>query len=317
MVTRTDEQIRAEVARSYGDRVRPVLEADELSLPMVSAGGCCTPTAAEASCCAPAVDESSTSCCGSSAGDDVQISRIAELYSGAPIADLPATVTDVAFGCGNPTAISALREGETVLDLGSGGGIDCFLAAKMVGETGRVIGVDMTPEMIDLANRNREKVGATNVEFRHGQIEALPVESNSVDVIISNCVINLSGDKDRVLKEAFRVLKPGGRLAVSDVVVRGEVPAAIRRSMELWVGCIAGALSEDEYRSRLANAGFANVDVEVTRVYDVDDAKAFLAGEGVDADAIAKEVDGRIVSAFVRATKPASSPCCAPGCCRP
>jgi len=269
VVTRTDEQIRAEVARSYGDRVRPVLEADELSLPMVSAGGCCTPTAAEASCCAPAVDESSTSCCGSSAGDDVQISRIAELYSGAPIADLPATVTDVAFGCGNPTAISALREGETVLDLGSGGGIDCFLAAKMVGETGRVIGVDMTPEMIDLANRNREKVGATNVEFRHGQIEALPVESNSVDVIISNCVINLAPDKDRVFREAFRVLKPGGRLQVSDIVWTRPVPQDVREDMERWAGCISGALEETDYLARVRAAGFASV-VSVASPYPGD-----------------------------------------------
>ena len=259
MVTRTDEQIRAEVARSYGDRVRPVLEADELSLPMVSAGDCCAPT----------VDDSSTSCCGSSAGDDVQISRIAELYSGATIADLPATVTDVAFGCGNPTAISALREGETVLDLGSGGGIDCFLAAKMVGETGRVIGVDMTPEMIDLANRNREKVGATNVEFRHGQIEALPVESNSVDVIISNCVINLAPDKDRVFREAFRVLKPGGRLQVSDIVWTRPVPQDIKDDMERWAGCISGALEETDYLARVRAAGFAGV-VSVASPYPGD-----------------------------------------------
>ena len=166
-----------------------------------------------------------------------------------------------------------------------------------------------------LAEENKRRSGLANVEFLKGEIEAIPLPDNAVDVIISNCVINLSGDKDRVLKEAFRVLKPGGRFAVSDVVVRGEVPAAVRRSMELWVGCIAGALSEDEYRAKLAKAGFAGIDVEVTRVYDVDDAKAFLAGEGIDAEAVAKEVDGKIVSAFVRATKPASSPCCAPGCC--
>ena len=202
-----------------------------------------------------------------------------------------------------------------MLDLGSGGGIDVLLSARRVGPAGKAYGLDMTDEMLALAEENRRRSGLSNVEFLQGEIEAIPLPDASVDVIISNCVINLSGDKDRVLKEAFRVLKPGGRFAVSDVVVRGEVPAAVRRSMELWVGCIAGALSEDEYRSKLANAGFASVDVEVTRVYDVDDAKAFLAAEGIDADAIAKDVDGKFVSAFVRAAKPASSPCCAPGCC--
>lgn len=259
MTTRTGDQIREEVAQSYGARVRPVLDADELSLPVVDAGGCCTPAPAASSCCGPAIDESSNSCCGTEDVGDVQITRIAELYQATDIADLPSTVTDVAFGCGNPTAISAMQPGETVLDLGSGGGIDCFLAAKMVGDSGRVIGVDMTPEMIALANRNREKVGAANVEFRHGQIEALPVEPSSVDVIISNCVINLSPDKDQVFREAFRVLKPGGRLQVSDIVWTRPVPQDIKDDMEKWAGCISGALEEADYLAKIRAAGFADV----------------------------------------------------------
>ena len=258
-----------------------------------------------------------SSCCGAAPAASSCCDPItSNLYDAGQAGEVPGEALEASLGCGNPTALAELKPGETVLDLGSGGGIDVLLSARRVGPAGKAYGLDMTDEMLALAEENRRRSGLSNVEFLKGEIEAIPLPDASVDVIISNCVINLSGDKDRVLKEAFRVLKPGGRLAVSDVVVRGEVPAAIRRSMELWVGCIAGALSEDEYRSRLANAGFANVDVEVTRVYDVDDAKAFLAGEGVDADAIAKEVDGRIVSAFVRATKPASSPCCAPGCCR-
>ena len=259
-----------------------------------------------------------SSCCGAAPAASSCCDPItSNLYDAGQAGEVPGEALEASLGCGNPTALAELKPGETVLDLGSGGGIDVMLSARRVGPAGKAYGLDMTDEMLALAEENRRRSGLSNVEFLKGEIEAIPLPDASVDVIISNCVINLSGDKDRVLKEAFRVLKPGGRLAVSDVVVRGEVPAAIRRSMELWVGCIAGALSEDEYRSRLANAGFANVDVEVTRVYDVDDAKAFLAGESVDADAIAKEVDGRIVSAFVRATKPASSPCCAPGCCRP
>lgn len=259
MTTRTGDQIREEVAQSYGARVRPVLDADELSLPMVDASGCCTPSPAASSCCGPAVDDASNSCCGTDAPSDVQITRIAEMYKEADIADLPSTVTDVAFGCGNPTAISALQPGETVLDLGSGGGIDCFLAAKMVGETGRVIGVDMTPEMIALANRNLAKVGAANVEFRHGQIEALPVEQDAVDVVISNCVINLSPDKDQVFREAFRVLKPGGRLQVSDIVWTQPVPQGIKDDMEQWAGCISGALEETDYLAKIRSAGFVDV----------------------------------------------------------
>lgn len=259
MTTRTSEQIREEVAQSYGARVRPVLDADELSLAVIDAGGCCAPAPAASSCCGTATDEASSSCCGTEDASDVQITRIAELYRETEIADLPSTVTDVAFGCGNPTAISALQPGETVLDLGSGGGIDCFLAAKMVGESGRVIGVDMTPEMIALANRNRAKVGATNVEFRQGQIEALPVEAESVDVIISNCVINLSPDKDQVFREAFRVLKPGGRLQVSDIVWTRPVPQDIKDDMEKWAGCISGALEEADYLAKIRAAGFSDV----------------------------------------------------------
>lgn len=259
MTTRTSEQIREEVAQSYGARVRPVLDADELSLPVIDAGGCCAPAPAASSYCGTATDEASSSCCGTEDASEVQITRIAELYRETEIADLPSTVTDVAFGCGNPTAISALQPGETVLDLGSGGGIDCFLAAKMVGESGRVIGVDMTPEMVALANRNRAKVGATNVEFRQGQIEALPVEAESVDVIISNCVINLSPDKDQVFREAFRVLKPGGRLQVSDIVWTRPVPQGIKDDMEKWAGCISGALEEADYLAKIRAAGFSDV----------------------------------------------------------
>lgn len=259
MTTRTGDQIREEVAQSYGARVRPVLEADDLPLPMVAEAGCCTPAPAAASCCGPAADEASNSCCGTDDSSEVQVTRIAEMYRDADIADLPATVTDVAFGCGNPTAISELRAGETVLDLGSGGGIDCFLAAKMVGETGRVIGVDMTPEMIALANRNLAKVGAANVEFRQGQIEALPVGEGTVDAIISNCVINLSPDKDQVFREAFRVLKPGGRLQVSDIVWTRPVPDGIKDDMEQWAGCISGALEETDYLEKVRGAGFVDV----------------------------------------------------------
>ena len=257
-----------------------------------------------------------SSCCGASPAASSCCDPItSNLYDAGQAGEVPDAALAASLGCGNPTALAELKAGETVLDLGSGGGIDVLLSARRVGPTGRAYGLDMTDEMLALAEENKRRSGLANVEFLKGEIEAIPLPDNAVDVIISNCVINLSGDKDRVLKEAFRVLKPGGRFAVSDVVVRGEVPAAVRRSMELWVGCIAGALSEDEYRAKLAKAGFAGIDVEVTRVYDVDDAKAFLAGEGIDAEAVAKEVDGKIVSAFVRATKPASSPCCAPGCC--
>jgi len=239
------------------------------------------------------------------------------LYDEAQKAALPAEAVAASLGCGNPTALAQLQPGETVLDLGSGGGIDVLLSAKRVGPAGKAYGLDMTDEMLALARENQKKAGATNVEFLKGSIENIPLPENSVDVIISNCVINLSGDKDRVLREAFRVLKPGGRLAVSDVVVRGEVPSNIRRSIELWVGCVAGALQESEYREKLDRAGFTAIDVEPTRVYKVADAREFLTAAGIDADSIAPLIDGKFISAFIRATKPAAgaSSCdCPPGC---
>jgi SAM-dependent methyltransferase len=219
------------------------------------------------------------------------------------------------LGCGNPTALITLDPGQTVLDLGSGGGIDVLLSAKRVGPTGKVYGLDMTDEMLALARENQRQAGATNVEFLKGTIEAIPLPDNSVDVIISNCVINLSADKDAVLREAFRVLKPGGRFAVSDVVVRGEVPDDIRRSMELWVGCIAGALKDTDYSDKLRAAGFASVEVEPWRVYNVEDARAFLTEAGLDVDALAPAVNDRFASAFVRAQKPEAESCCGPTCC--
>jgi SAM-dependent methyltransferase len=221
----------------------------------------------------------------------------------------------VSLGCGNPTALLALEPGQIVLDLGSGGGIDVLLSAKRVGPTGKAYGLDMTDEMLALARENQQKAGATNVEFLKGTIEAIPLPDSSVDVIISNCVINLSGDKDAVLREAFRVLKPGGRFAVSDVVVRGEVPDEVRRSMELWVGCIAGALEETEFGRKLTAAGFRDVDIEPWRVYKLEDARAFLAESGVDVDRVAPQVGDRFVSAFIRARKPEVKNCCGPDCC--
>jgi arsenite methyltransferase len=208
-----------------------------------------------------------------------------------------------------------LKPGETVLDLGSGAGIDVLLSARRVGPTGKAYGLDMTDEMLALAQENKRKSGLTNVEFLKGEIENIPLSDNSVDVIISNCVINLSGDKDRVLKEAFRVLKPGGRFAVSDVVVRGHVPTEIKKSLELWVGCVAGALSDYDYVAKLAKAGFDNIDIEPTRVYCIEDARTFLASQGVDVDALAREIEGKFVSAFIRANKPAAASCCSPICC--
>jgi arsenite methyltransferase len=237
------------------------------------------------------------------------------LYSDAERAALPTEAVAASLGCGNPTALLALDAGATVLDLGSGGGIDVLLSAKRVGPTGKVYGLDMTDEMLALARENQRKAGATNVEFLKGAIEAIPLPDNSVDVIISNCVINLSSDKDAVLREAFRVLKPGGRFAVSDVVVRGEVPAEVRRSMELWVGCIAGALEEAEYAAKLKTAGFGNIEIEPWRTYAIEDARAFLMDSGVDVDRIAPQVEGRFASAFVRARKPDAQGCCAPTCC--
>jgi SAM-dependent methyltransferase len=237
------------------------------------------------------------------------------LYSDAETGGLPKQAVAVSLGCGNPTALIDLKPGETVLDLGSGGGIDVLLSAKRVGPSGRAYGLDMTDEMLTLARQNQRKAGATNVEFLKGTIESVPLPDNSVDVIISNCVINLSVDKDAVLREAFRVLKPGGRLAVSDIVVRGEVPLEVRRSLELWVGCVAGALRDDEYVSKLQTAGFTEAAVEPWRVYHVDDARAFLAEAGVDVDRIALEVDGKVASAFIRARKPEAKACCGPTCC--
>jgi arsenite methyltransferase len=236
------------------------------------------------------------------------------LYSSSEQGTLPEKAVLASLGCGNPTALIELQPGETVLDLGSGGGIDVLLSAKRVGSTGKAYGLDMTDEMLALARENQRQAGVDNVEFLKGEIENIPLPHASVDVVISNCVINLSSDKDRVLREAFRVLRPGGRFAVSDVVVRGEVPDEVRQSMLLWVGCIAGALEEKEYRAKLESAGFADVDLETTRVYDIEDARHFLAEAGIAVDDIAPLVEGKFVSAFVRATKPKDS-CCAPGCC--
>ena len=244
-----------------------------------------------------------TSCCGPGAccgGDPIT----SNLYSDAQVEELPADAVAVSLGCGNPTALLHLDLGQTVLDLGSGGGIDVLLSAKRVGPAGKVYGLDMTDEMLALARENQRKAGATNVEFLKGTIEAIPLPDRSVDVIISNCVINLSTDKDAVLREAFRVLKPGGRFAVSDIVVRGKVPADVRRSMELWVGCIAGALEEREYASKLRAAGFADVEVEPWRIYQIEDARTFLTESGLDVDRLAPEVNGRFASAFIRARKP-------------
>jgi SAM-dependent methyltransferase len=253
-------------------------------------------------------------CCGPTAcgcGDPIS----SNLYSSAETSGLPAEAVAVSLGCGNPTALVDLNPGETVLDLGSGGGIDVLLSAKRVGPGGKVYGLDMTDDMLALARENQRKAGVTNVEFLKGTIEAIPLPDQSVDVIISNCVINLSVDKDAVLREAFRVLKPGGRFAVSDVVVRGDVPAEIRRSLELWVGCVAGALRDDEYVSKLQAAGFAEASVDPWRVYRVDDARAFLAEAGVDVERIAPEIDGKMASAFIRARKPEGKACCGPTCC--
>ena len=249
------------------------------------------------------------SCCGGSSSRASADPITSNLYGCGETAELPAEAVAASLGCGNPTALAELHEGDVVLDLGSGGGIDVLLSGKRVGPTGKAYGLDMTDEMLALARENQRKAGATNVEFLRGEIESIPLPDASVDVIISNCVINLSADKDRVLAEAFRVLKPGGRLAVSDVVVRGEVPATIRRNVELWIGCVAGALEEQEYRDKLAKAGFESIGVEPTRVYRVDDAREFLAAQGVDADAIAPQVDGKFMSAFVRALKPGGR-CC-------
>jgi SAM-dependent methyltransferase len=256
-------------------------------------------------------------CCGASAAFGGCDPITADLYDESQTAALPEQAVLASLGCGNPTALAELHEGETVLDLGSGGGIDVLLSARRVGPTGKAYGLDMTDEMLALARENQRRAGVENVEFLKGEIEHIPLPDNSVDVIISNCVINLSADKPRVLREAFRVLKPGGRFAVSDVVVRGQVPDAVRRSMELWVGCVAGALEESEFKRLLAEVGFTDADIEPTRIYRLEDARAFLEGAGLDPDAVGAEVDGRFMGAFVRARKPEAAPsaCCAPGCC--
>ncbi|MBI3301507.1 MAG: arsenite methyltransferase [Deltaproteobacteria bacterium] len=282
------------------------------------------------------VVQGGSACCGDATASGKDDPITSNLYTADETAGLPAEAVTASLGCGNPTALAQLNPGETVLDLGSGGGIDVLLSAKRVGPTGKAYGLDMTDEMLALARENKRKAGVEKVEILKGENEQIPLPDNAVDVIISNCVINLSGDKDRVLTEAFRVLKPGGRFAVSDVVVRGEVPAQIRRNVELWIGCVAGALEEEEYRTKLAQAGFEEIDLEPTRIYRVEDARELLAASGIDADSIALQVDGKFISAFVRARKPAAEPrlrevlgqkkvsretlaqteaCCAPTCC--
>ena len=245
-----------------------------------------------------------SSCCGSTSARDPCNPITSNHYDASQADAVPEEALLASLGCGNPTALAQLKSGETVLDLGSGGGIDVLLSARRVAPAGKAYGLDMTDEMLALARENQRKAGVENVEFLKGEIENIPMPDNSVDVIISNCVINLSGDKDRVLSEAFRVLKPGGRFAVSDVVTRGEVPAVVRRDMLLWVGCIAGALGDTEYNDKLAKAGFESINIEPTRVYDIEDARAFLIGKGIDVDAVAAQVQGKFMSAFVRAVKP-------------
>ena len=280
------ENIKEVVREKYGQAALRVKSG--------ATGNCCSASGLEASC------------------DPIT----ANLYDAAQEDELPNTAIKASLGCGNPTALAELKPSETVLDLGSGGGIDVLLSARRVGPTGKVYGLDMTDEMLALAEDNKRKSGLTNVEFLKGEIEDIPLPDNSVDVIISNCVINLSADKDCVLKEAFRVLKPGGRFAVADVVIRGNVNAEIKKNVEFWAGCVAGALSDYDYVAKLAKAGFDNIDIEPTRVYSIEDARTFLAGQDhLDVDAMAKEVEGKFMSAFIRARKPAATPCCAPSCC--
>jgi arsenite methyltransferase len=259
------------------------------------------------------VSAGGNSCCGASATLESCNPITSNLYDAVQTGQLPEEAVLASLGCGNPTALAQLNPGETVLDLGSGGGIDVLLSAQRVGPSGKAYGLDMTDEMLALARENQGKGGIQNVEFLKGEIEDIPLPNNSVDVIISNCVINLSGDKDRVFSEAYRVLKPGGRFAVSDVVVRGDVPSEIRENVLFWAGCIAGALQDNEYVNKLAKAGFEKIAIEPTRIYQIEDARRFLSEKCVDVDAIASQVNGKFMSAFVRAIKPAS--CCAPGCC--
>jgi len=284
-----DSDLKSTVKEKYGQAALRVAEG-------ATAGACC----------------GSSACCGATteAWDPIT----ADLYDEKQKAGIPAAALLASLGCGNPTALATLNEGETVLDLGSGGGIDVLLSAKRVGPTGKAYGLDMTDEMLALANENKRRAGAANVEFLKGEIENIPLPDSSVDVIISNCVINLSGDKRKVLAEAFRVLKPGGRFAVSDVVVRGDVPAAVKSNMELWIGCVAGALEEQEFVRILREVGFAKPSVEPTRIYKAEDAAAFLSGSGLDALEFASQIDGKFMGAFVRATKPLAQ-CCGPECC--
>ena len=281
----TATSVQAQVKEKYGSAARAVAESGSLQ-------ACCDPGLR---CCDPITTN---------------------LYSADEKGLIPEKAVLASLGCGNPTALIELRAGETVLDLGSGGGIDLLLSAQRVGPTGKAYGLDMTDEMLALARENQKHAGVTNVEFLKGEIESIPLPDNSVDVIISNCVINLSADKDRVLSEALRVLKPGGRFAVSDVVVRGSVPEEVRKSMLLWVGCIAGALEESDYLSKLSRAGFSDISIEPTRVYNVEDARQFLTAAGIDVDAIAPRVNGKFMSAFIRAARPKAA-CCEPGCCAP
>jgi arsenite methyltransferase len=294
-----NESIKDVVRARYGEAAKRVAQN--------SGGKSADGAPAECGCSTAAIP-----CCDPISGN---------LYATNEVAGLPADAVAASLGCGNPTALAQLNAGETVLDLGSGGGIDVLLSAKRVGPTGKAYGLDMTDEMLALARENQQKAGVENVEFLKGEIENIPLPENSVDVVISNCVINLSGDKDRVLQEAFRVLRPDGRFAVSDVVVRGTVPAEIRRSVELWVGCVAGALDESEYRTKLAAAGFEDIEIEPTRVYSVADARQFLTAQGIDVDAMAPHVEGKFASAFIRAKKPvipksgSEQPCCGSSCC--
>ena len=263
------------------------------------------------------VKSGGSSCCGATAAREFSDPITSNLYDEAQAGQIPEEAMLASLGCGNPTALAQLNAGETVLDLGSGGGIDVLLSAKRVGPTGKAYGLDMTDEMLALANENKRKAGAENVEFLKGEIESIPLPDNTVDVVISNCVINLSADKDRVLREAFRGLKPGGRFAVSDVVTRGEMAPEVRQSVLAWVGCIAGALEENEYRGKLGAAGFEQIEIEPTRIYRAADAREFLSSAGIDVDAIAAQVDEKFMSAFVRAVKPRQmqEACCGPACC--
>jgi arsenite methyltransferase len=262
------------------------------------------------------VTSGGSSCCGAAPASDCCDPITADLYDASQLGQIPQEAVLASLGCGNPTALAELRPGEVVLDLGSGGGIDVLLSARRVAPGGKAYGLDMTDEMLALANENKRKSGIENVEFLKGEIENIPLPDNSVDVIISNCVINLSADKDKVLREAFRVLKPGGRFAVSDVVTRGEILPEVRQNVLAWVGCIAGALDENDYRAKLTAAGFEQVDLEPTRIHRAEDARVFLAGQGIDVEKIAPQVDGKVVSAFIRAVKPAAkSACCGPTCC--